>query len=85
LGRLAENPPLPIPILVRGIDFAERANHARELLSALSDYLGALLDETAANVPGGLDLRQIEALLCDLTSEVTGTLVNAEALAEVVP
>jgi hypothetical protein len=71
--------------LVRGIDFAERANHARELLTALSDYLGALLEDAAANVPGGLDLRQIEALLCDLTSEVTGTLVNAEALAEVVP
>jgi hypothetical protein len=36
-----------------------------------------ILDDTAQNALGGLDLRQIEALLFDLTSEVSGTLRRA--------
>ena len=44
--------------------------------------VSAILDDTAQNVPGGLDLRQ-DALLADLASEATGTIQRAaEALAE---
>jgi len=43
----------------------------------------AVLDDTAQNALGGLDLRQIEALLSDLTSEVSGTVQRAaDALGE---
>jgi hypothetical protein len=36
-----------------------------------------ILDETAQNVPGGLDLRDAEALLADLASDLTGAIQNA--------
>ena len=49
----------------------------------MSVYVTAILDDTAQNVPGGLDLRQIDALLSDLASDVTGTLQRAaDAMAE---
>jgi len=48
-----------------------------QLSIALSVYLTAILDDTAQNVPGGLDLRQVDALLSDLASDVTGTLQRA--------
>jgi hypothetical protein len=44
------------------------------VLTALSEYLTAILDDTAQNVPSGLDLRQIDALLFDLGSDLIGTL-----------
>jgi hypothetical protein len=36
-----------------------------------------ILDDTAQNVPGGLDLRDVEAVLADLASDVTGTIQYA--------
>jgi hypothetical protein len=57
----------------------------KKVLDAVSAYVTAILDDTAQNVPGGLDLRQVDALLADLTSEATGTVQGAaDALAEVV-
>ena len=47
------------------------------MLNALSAYLTAILDDTSQNVPGGLDLRQVDALLSDLASDVSGTLQHA--------
>ena len=44
------------------------------MLNALSAYLTAILDDTAQNVPGGLDLRQVDALLSDLTSDMVGSI-----------
>jgi hypothetical protein len=49
----------------------------KKVLNALSVYVTAILDDTAQNVPGGLDLRQVDALLSDLTSDVTGTIQRA--------
>ena len=40
----------------------------------MSVYVTAILDDIAQNVPGGLDLRHIDALLSDLASDVIGTL-----------
>ena len=62
------------PGLCRAIDLEDRADHLKKVLNALSVYLTVILDDTAQNVPGGFDLRSIDALLCDLTSEVTGAL-----------
>jgi hypothetical protein len=47
------------------------------VLSALSVYLAVILDDTAQNVPGGLDLRDAEGILADLASDLTGTIQHA--------
>ena len=86
LAALAETRPRTIPTSPRAADLEHRAEHLDRVLTALSFYLSAVFDDTAANVPGGLDLRQIDALLRDLASEVSGTLGNAaEAVEEMVP
>jgi len=69
--------PRPMPVFARMWDVEDRLEHLRGVLDALSGYLGAVLDDVGQNVPGGLDLRFIEALLCDLKSEVSGTLRQA--------
>ena len=61
------------------IDLEDRADHLNKVLNALAAYLTAILDNTAQNVPGGLDLRQVEALLSDLTSDVVGSIQLAAA------
>ncbi len=83
VGAVAANPPWPIRRDPAAIDLEKRADHLRSLLCALSLYMTAVLDDTAQNALGRLDLRQIEALLSDLTSEVSGTVRRAaDALAE---
>ena len=47
------------------------------MFTALSAYLIAILSGTAENVPGGLDLRQVDGLLSDLASDMIGTLQHA--------
>ena len=47
------------------------------MLSALSVYLAVVLDDTAQNVPGSLDLRDAEGVLADLASDVTGAIQHA--------
>ncbi len=82
VGAVAANPPWPIRLDPKASDLEKRADHLRSLLCALSLYMTAVLDDTAQNALSGLDLRQIEALLSDLTSEVSGTLRRAaDALA----
>jgi|SRR5580704_952885 hypothetical protein len=79
---LAEHPPRPIPVAVHAINLEDRADHLNTVLDALSVYLTAILQDTAQNVPGGLDLRQIDALLSDLAYNVTGTIRGtADAMA----
>ena len=77
VATLAEHPPWPLPIYADPTDLEDRADHLNKVLNAVSAYLATMLDDTAQNVPGGLDLRQIDALLSDLASEVTGTLQHA--------
>jgi hypothetical protein len=47
------------------------------VLRALSVYLTVILDDTAQNVPGSLDLCDVEGLLADLASDVTGAIQRA--------
>jgi hypothetical protein len=77
LAALAGHPPSPIPVYADANDLKDRADHLNKVLDALSAYLTAILTDTAQNVPGGLDLRQIDALLSDLTSDMSGTLQHA--------
>jgi hypothetical protein len=74
---LAGHPPSPIPLFARAADLEDRADHLKTLLNALSVYVTAVLNDTAQNVPGGLDRRFVAALLSDLTSEAIGIVQNA--------
>lgn len=78
---LAAHPPRRIPPFADAVDLQDRADHLKKVLNALSVDLTTILDDTAQNVPGGLDLRDVEAVLCDLTSEVIGTIRHADDLA----
>jgi len=74
VAALAGHPPRTIPLNADAIDLEERADHLNKVLSALSVYVTVILDDTAQNVPGGLDLRDAEAVLADLSSDVTSTI-----------
>lgn len=77
VSSVAGQPPSPIPVFAEAADLEDRADHLKAVLDALSLYLKAALFDAAQNVPGGLERRHIDALLSDLTSEVTGTLRQA--------
>jgi len=47
------------------------------VFGALSAYVTVILDDTAQNVPGRLDLRDAEGVLADLVSDMTGTIQHA--------
>jgi len=74
---LAGQPPWPMPLFADASDIEDRADHVKKVLDAVSAYVTAILDDTAQNIPGGLDLRQVDALLADLASEATGTIQGA--------
>ena len=74
---LAGHFPRAIPIYADAVDLEDRADHLNKVLAARSSYLSAILDDAAQNVPGGLDLRQIDALFSDLASHVRGILQRA--------
>jgi hypothetical protein len=76
VATLAGNPPRPIPVDTDAVDLEERVDHLKQLLNALSAYLTAILDDTAQNVLGRLDRRQVDALL-DFTSYVAGSAPHA--------
>ena len=71
---LAGHPPRTIPLDADAIDLEDRADHLDKVLGALSVYVTVILDDTAQNVPGGLDLRDVEAVLADLSSDMTGAI-----------
>jgi hypothetical protein len=77
LAKLAGYPPRPIPIDVDSIDLEQRADHLNQVLCGLAGYLTVVLDDTAQNTPGGLDLCDAEAILADLASDLTGGILNA--------
>jgi hypothetical protein len=57
--------PWPIPLIAETTDLEDRADHLNTALNALLVHVAAVLDDVAQNVPGTLDLRQIEALLSE--------------------
>ena len=77
LGTLAGHPPRPVPVDADSIDLQDRADHLSAVFGGLAAYLAIILDDTAQNAPGGLDLTDAEAILADLASDLTGAILNA--------
>jgi hypothetical protein len=77
IAALAGHPPRPIPVDADAFDLQDRADHLSAVFGALTAYLPILLDDTAQNAPGGLDLTDAEAILADLASDLTGAIRNA--------
>jgi hypothetical protein len=63
LASLAKHPPRPIALNPHGVNLEDRADHLNKVLSAPWSYLTTILDGTAQNIPGGLDLEQIRSTL----------------------
>jgi hypothetical protein len=74
VASLAGHAPRLILVDPDAVDLEDRADHFENVLSAVSAYLAVILEDTAQNSLGGLDLVHIEAVLSDLASEVTGTI-----------
>jgi hypothetical protein len=74
---LAGYPPRTIPLDADAIDLEDRADHLGKVFGTLSAYLAVILDDTAQNVPGRLDLPYAEGILADLASDLTGTIAHA--------
>jgi hypothetical protein len=74
VAALTGHPPRPIPVDADAIDLEDRAEYLNQVLSAMSVYVAVILDDTAQNVPGRLDLRDAEAVLADLASDLSGTI-----------
>ena len=79
VAALAGHPPRRIPLNPDGFDLEDRVDHLNKVLNARSACLIAIRDNTAQNVPGGLDLRHVDAVLSGLTSDVAGTIQYAAA------
>jgi hypothetical protein len=77
LAVLGEHPPRPIPIIADSIDLQDRAVHLNSVFGGLAAYLTVLLDDTAQNTPGSLDLCDAEAILADLASDLSGAIERA--------
>jgi hypothetical protein len=77
VAALFGHPPRAIPLDADSLDLEDRADHIGKVFSALSVYVAAILDDTAQNVPGTLDLPHVEAILADLAADVTGAIQHA--------
>jgi hypothetical protein len=77
VAALAGAAPRIIPLDADALDLEDRADYLGGVLSALSAYLAVILDDTAQNVPGSLDLPDAEAVLADLAADLTGTIQHA--------
>jgi hypothetical protein len=74
---LAGHPPRTIPLEPDAIDLEDRAEHLSKVFGALSVYVAVILDDIAQNVPGRLDLPDVEAHLADLAADVAGIIERA--------
>jgi hypothetical protein len=74
---LAGHPPRTIPLDADAMDLEDRADHLGKVFGALSVYVAVIIDDTAQNAPGRLDLPDVEAILADLASDVVGTIQHA--------
>jgi hypothetical protein len=77
VAALAGYRPGTIPLDADPIDLEDRAAHLSKVFGALSVYVALILDDTAQNVPGRLDLPDVEAHLADLAADVTGLIERA--------
>jgi hypothetical protein len=76
LAALAAHPPRLIPVDADAFDLEDRAEHLSSVFGGLAAYLAIVLDDTAQNVRGGLELPDVEVILADLASDLTGAILN---------
>jgi hypothetical protein len=78
VAALAGNVPHPIYAEVDADDLDGRADHLEKLFAALHVYLGAVIGDTAQNIPGSaLDRRYLENLFQDFSADAVGVIRNA--------
>jgi hypothetical protein len=78
VAALAGNVPHPIYAGVEADDLDGRADHLEKVFTALHVYLGAVIGDTAQNIPGGsIDRRYLENLFQDLSADAVGVIRNA--------
>jgi hypothetical protein len=77
IAKLADHPPRPIPIYADAIDLEDRSDHLSRVLNAVSTYVTAMVDDAAQNAPSNVELCNIEAILSDLASDLTGAIQRA--------
>jgi hypothetical protein len=59
-------------------DVEERAEHLRQILGAVLDYVGAILSDTSHVAPGGsIDRKYLLGMISDLADDVAGSIANA--------
>jgi hypothetical protein len=61
-----------IPVNYHDLDFEQHTDHLCPAVQALTVYKSAILEDTAKNARGDLELCQVIALLVDLRSELSG-------------
>ena len=66
--------PRRIPVVADALDLEDRADHLKNVPNASSACFPAVLDYTAQSLPGGPDLRHIDALVSNLAPGMTSTL-----------
>jgi hypothetical protein len=76
IADLAEYRPLSIPPNPYAVELEYRADHLRKVLAAVPAFLSAILRDTA-NLPGRINLCQVDTLLSYFTPDVTGNLQHA--------
>ena len=79
IGRLAANRPhyLNPRMIADAADFNERANHLRNLMIAVTDYVRVSLKDIGDSSGVEMDVKYVEGAFHDLTGDVTGALRNA--------
>ena len=71
---LAGHLPRRIPVVADALDLEDRPDHLNKVPNASSAYFTSVLDDIAQSLPGGPDLRHIDALVSNLASGMTGAI-----------
>jgi hypothetical protein len=77
IARLAGHKRRRVQLNPHSVDLEKRADQVENVLSALSAFLTAILDNSARNIPGRLSLPQIQTLISGLESYMTSTFLPA--------
>jgi hypothetical protein len=77
IARLAGHKRRRVQLNPHSVDLEKRADQVENVLSALSAFLTAILDNSARNTPGRLSLPQIQTLISGLESYMTSTFLPA--------
>jgi hypothetical protein len=78
IARLVPLKPHQIRYCADRRDLEERAEHIEQVLSAMLDYVGVIVRDTAHVAPGGsIDQEYLLGLISNVASDVAGFIANA--------